>query len=171
MSRCGPQSFDGDLRSLLSPAVTTFVFLVGPPQQRSIMNPNGNLERILQSSVFISWAELTRGSRMGLIQIEYGFTAGGTLEFLRIWSSLTRGRWLLTCEYWMSADRFHSAGIRFHNGYRSEVLKHNLEVAMQHQNSFVLPPNLGRQGLLQISEPTLEENAAATALLVDVSAA
>jgi hypothetical protein len=36
---------------------------------------------------------------------------------------------------------------------------------MQHQNSFVLPPNLGPQGLLQISTPTLEESAAAAALI------
>jgi len=36
---------------------------------------------------------------------------------------------------------------------------------MQHQNSFVLPPNLGRQGLLQISTPTAEETAAAAALI------
>jgi len=36
---------------------------------------------------------------------------------------------------------------------------------MQHQNSFVLPPNLGRQGLIQISTPTVEESAAAAALI------
>jgi hypothetical protein len=36
---------------------------------------------------------------------------------------------------------------------------------MQHQNSFVLPPNLGRQGLLQISTPTAEEIVAAAALV------
>jgi hypothetical protein len=36
---------------------------------------------------------------------------------------------------------------------------------MQHQNSFVLPPNLGRQGLLQISTPTAAETAAAAALI------
>lgn len=36
---------------------------------------------------------------------------------------------------------------------------------MQNQNSFVLPPDLGRQGLLQISTPTAEESAAAAALM------
>jgi hypothetical protein len=36
---------------------------------------------------------------------------------------------------------------------------------MQQQNSFVLPPNLGRQGLLQISTPTAAEIAAAAALI------
>jgi hypothetical protein len=80
-----------------------------------------------------------RGTLTRLIHIEYGFAAGGTLDYLKVWSCLTRGHWLLRCEYWMSANRFHAAGISFDNGNQSEGLTHNLEVAMQHQNSFVLP--------------------------------
>jgi hypothetical protein len=69
----------------------------------------------------------------------------------------------------MSANSFHSACIRFENGYQSEGLAQSLHVAMQHQNSFMLPPNLGRQGLLQISTPTPEESIAATAMINEVS--
>ena len=65
----------------------------------------------------------------------------------------------------MSASTFHSTGVRFENGYKSDGLAHILESVMQHQNSFVLPPNLGRQGLLQISTPTPEESAVAAALV------
>ena len=129
------------------------------------MNPNGNLERILESAVVISWADLTHGTPTGLIHIEYGFAACGTLDYLKVWSSISRGHWLLACEYWMSANAFHGAGVGFENGYKSEGLAHVLEVAMQHQNSFVLPPNLGRQGLLQISTPTPEESAEAAAMI------
>lgn len=129
------------------------------------MNPNGNLERILQSAVVISWADLTRGTPTGLIHIEYDFAASGTLDYLKVWSSLSRGHWLLACDYWMSANTFHPAGIGFENGYKSERLAHILEIAMQHQSSFVLPPNLGRQGLLQISTPTAEESAEAAAII------
>ena len=129
------------------------------------MNPNGNLERILESAVVIPWDDLTRGAHTGLIHIEYGFAAGGTLDYLKVWSSVTRGHWLLACEYWMSANTFHGAGIGFSNGYQSEGLAHVLEFVMQHQNLFMLPPNLGRQGLLQISTPTLEESAAAAELM------
>ena len=129
------------------------------------MNPNGNLEQILESAVVMSWADLMRGAPTGLIHIEYGFAAGGTLDYLKVWSSLSRGHWLLACEYWMSANTFHAAGIGFENGYQSEALTRVLDVAMQHQNSFVLPPNLGRQGLLQISTPTPQESAAASAML------
>jgi hypothetical protein len=129
------------------------------------MNQNGNLDTILESAVVISWADLTRGAPTGLIHIEYGFAAGGTLDYLKVWSSLARGHWLLACQYWMSANTFHGAGIDFENGYKSEDLAHILEITMQHQNCFVLPTNLGRQGLLQISTPTAEEIAAAAALI------
>jgi hypothetical protein len=129
------------------------------------MNSNENLERILESAVVMSWTDLARGAPAGLIHIEYGFAAGGTLDYLKVWSSLTRGHWLLACHYWMSANTFHSAGIGFENGYKSESLAHILDIAMQHQDSFVLPENLGRQGLLQISTPTAEEIAAAAALV------
>lgn len=123
------------------------------------MNPNGNLERILESAVVIYWDDLMRGTHTGLIHIEYGFGAGGTLDYLNVWSSLSRGHWLLACEYWMSENTFHGAGIGFDNGYQSEGLAHILESVMQHdatpehQNSFVLPPNRGRQGLLRFQRP------------------
>ena len=38
-----------------------------------------------------------------------------------------------------------------------------LAVVMQHQHAFALPPNLGRQGLLQITTPTELESIAAVA--------
>jgi hypothetical protein len=36
------------------------------------------LKRILESAVVVSWADLVRNAQVGLIQIEYGFAAGGT---------------------------------------------------------------------------------------------
>jgi len=127
------------------------------------MNPdeNQNLERILESAVVVSWADLTRDAQTCLIHIEYGFAPTGTLDYLKVWSSLAPGHWLLACEYWMSASNFHGTGIRFENGYESEGLAHIFEFVMQHQSDFHLPTNLGRQGLLQIPTPTQEESAAA----------
>ncbi len=122
---------------------------------------NQNLEQVLESAIVVSWVDLMRGTESGLIHVEYGFAPDATLDYLKVWSSLTRGHWLLAGEYWMAANTFHGVGVRFDNGYESEGLAHILESAMQHQNSFVLPPNLGRQGLLQISTPTAEEIAAA----------
>ena len=122
-----------------------------------------SLDRILESAIVVHWAELMQGIQTGLVHIEYGFAAGGTLDYLKVWSSLSRGHWLLACEYWMSASAFHGTGVRFDNGYQSEGLAHILEFVMEHQNAFVLPQNLGRQGLLQISTPTEEESATAVA--------
>ena len=127
-----------------------------------------SLERILECASVVSWADLMRDAQTGLIHIEYGFAPTGTLDYLKVWSSITRGHWLLACEYWMSGSAFHGTGIRFDNGYESEGLAHILEFVMQHQNSFVLPPNLGRQGLLQIPTPTEEENVAAALLVNEV---
>jgi hypothetical protein len=118
------------------------------------------LEQMLEAATVASWKELTNGAQPELIHIEYNF-AGGTLDDLRIWSSTTRGHWLLICEYWMSASDSHNSGMRFDNGYHSEGLAHTLEFVMQHQNSFALPPKLGRPGLLQIPRPTEAEIAAA----------
>ena len=122
-----------------------------------------NLDLVLESAVVVSWADLIQSAPTALIHLEYDFAANGTLDYVRVWSSLTRGHWLLACEYWMSASRFHSTGIHFENGYRSEGLAHILESVMQHQSAFSLPADLGRQGLLQIQSPTEEEGKTAAA--------
>jgi hypothetical protein len=118
---------------------------------------------MLESAIVVHWADLMQGIQTGLIHIEYGFAAGGTLDYLKVWSSVSRGHWLLACEYWMSVSTFHGTGVHFDNGYQSQGLAHILEFIMERQNSFVLPQNIGRQGLLQISSPTEEESAAAVA--------
>jgi hypothetical protein len=126
-------------------------------------NGSQSLDQVLESAIVVSWADLMHGAEAGLIHIEYGFAPGGTLDYLKVWSSISRGHWLLACEYWMSASTFHDTGIRFDNGYQSEGLAHILGFIMQHQDAFILPPNLGRQGLLQIPTPTAEESKAAAA--------
>jgi hypothetical protein len=127
------------------------------------VNENQSLERILESAVMVSWADLMHGAPTGLIHIEYGFAASGTLDYLQVWSSVTRGHWLLACAYWMTASTYHDSGVHFENGYQSAGLARILEAVMQHQHSFMLPANLGRQGLLQITTPTEAESTAATA--------
>jgi hypothetical protein len=131
------------------------------------LNQDQNLDRVLESAIVVSWADLMRGAQSGLIHIEYGFSPGGTLDYLQVWSSITRGYWLLACSYWMSASKLHGSGVHFDNGYQSEGLAHILGVVMQHQNAFALPPNLGRQGLLQITTPTEIESRAAAASMKD----
>ncbi len=121
------------------------------------VNANQSLEGTLESAVAVCWADLMHDSQTGLIHIEYGFAQAGTLDYLKFWASATRGHWLLACEYWMSESGFHGVGLRFENGFESVGLAHLLESVMQNQTCFVLPENMGRQGLLQISSPTAEE--------------
>jgi len=131
------------------------------------LNQVQNLERVLESAVVVSWADLMRGLQSGLVHIEYGFSPSGTLDYLQVWSSIRRGYWLLACSYWMSPSKFHDNGVHFDNGYQSEGLAHILAVVMQHQNAFALPPSLGRQGLLQITTPTEIESIAAAVSMRD----
>lgn len=131
-------------------------------------NQDQDLSRILESAVVASWADLRRGAQTGLVHIEYGFAPSGTLDFLQVWSAISRGHWLLACSCWMSASAFHQTGVYFENGYESEDLAHILESVMQHQDAFTLPQNLSRPGLLQIPTPTEEGSAAAKASVKEI---
>jgi hypothetical protein len=55
---------------------------------------NQSLERILESAIVVSWEDLMHGAQTGLIHIEYNFAPDGTLEYLKVWSSITRGHWV-----------------------------------------------------------------------------
>jgi hypothetical protein len=123
--------------------------------------------QILESAIVVSWADLIRGGGSGLIHIEYGFAPGATLDYLKVWSSIKRGYWLLACTYWMSASQSHGTGVHFDNGYESEGLAHILEVVMQHQNLLGLPQSLPQQGFLQIVTPTEIQSKAAAGWIND----
>ena len=122
-----------------------------------------NFDQILESAVVVNWTDLMRG-RSGLIEIEYGFSPSGTVDFIKVWASIKRGYWLLACTYGMPDSQSYDAGIHFDNGYESKGLAHILEVVMQHQNLFG-PQNLGRNGSLHVVRPTEKESKAAAALI------
>ena len=117
-----------------------------------------SLNRILESAVIASWADLMKSAKSGLIHLEYAFAPNGSLEYLKVWSSVTRGQWRLACEYWMSPSAFHVSGIHFENGFQSEGLTQTLEFIMRHQQAFSPSPDFGRTGSLQIQAPTEEES-------------
>lgn len=120
-----------------------------------------SLDRILESAVIVSWTDLMKDAQSGLIHLEYAFAPDSTLEYLKLWSSLTRGHWRLACEYRMSASTFHESGVHFEKGFRSDGLTQTLEFIMRHQHAFSPSPDFGRTGLLQIRVPTEAESAAA----------
>ena len=51
------------------------------------------------------------------------------------------------------------------NEYVVEGLARVLNLVMHHQDAFLLPANLGRQGLPQITAPAAKENALASAIV------
>jgi hypothetical protein len=140
-------------------------------EKGAIMTPNRlqDLDRVLESAVVMSWKDLMRDAQTGFVHIEYGFSASGTVDHLQVWSSTRRGYWLLACSYWMSPSKLHDGGVHFDNGYQSDGLAHVLPVVMEHQSAFALPPNLGGQGLLQITTPTEKESMAAAASIKDAA--
>ena len=124
-----------------------------------------NFDQILESAVVASWASLMRGTAS--IHIEYDVTPSGALDFLQIWSCITRGHWLLVCEYQRAALESRG-GLRFHNGCQSEDLARILEAVIAHPKSFILPQKLDRARLVQIATPTKKESTAAAATVSDV---
>jgi hypothetical protein len=75
-----------------------------------------SLDGILECAIVVSWPDFTRGAKIGLIHIEYGFAPTITLDYVKVWSSKARGHWLPACEYWTSANRIPGSGVRFDNG-------------------------------------------------------
>jgi hypothetical protein len=122
------------------------------------------VERILESAIVANWRDLMHGTQSGLIQVEYSYAPSGTLDYLRVWTSINRGCWLLAYAYRASASGSHNAGVHFENGYQSEGLAQILEIVMQHQNAFAFLPNLARRGSVHLTTPTEEECTAAAAM-------
>jgi hypothetical protein len=106
-------------------------------------------------------------AKSGLIHLEYTVAPDGSLEYLKVWSCVTRGRWLLACEYWVASSTFHEKGIHFENGFQSTGLTRTLEFIMQHQQAFSPSLNLGRTSLVQIHVPTELEGKNAATLVRD----
>lgn len=121
------------------------------------------LDRILEAAVIVSWPNLIAEGPSELVHVEYDFGDRGNVTFLQIWSSRTRGAWRLVCSYFGST--LHQRDIEFENDYASEQLAETLNSVMHHQDAFLPPPNLGRQGLLQITSPSERERTAAATLI------
>jgi hypothetical protein len=119
------------------------------------------LDRVVEAAVILSWADLMKDSKSGLLHVEYACAADSSLEYLKLWSSVTRGDWRLACDYWMSASTLHAKGVHVENGFRSQDLSQTLEFIMQHQEAFSRCLDRGRTGLLQVQVPTEAESTAA----------
>jgi hypothetical protein len=120
------------------------------------------VERILECAVILSWNDLVRAVSPRSVHVEYQMDDDHSLEYLKVWSSPTRGHWDLVCEYWMAASSQHAAGLHFSNAYRSDRLGDILKLAMRQQDTSLCLPDTYRDGVVQVYPPTQLEIDAAT---------
>lgn len=118
------------------------------------------IDRVLESAVVLSWKELLRSRRAGVVHVEYGVAPEPSLQYVKIWLSTTRGTLDLICEYWMcpGPSRIRAAGLTFSNGYYSEALERILERMMCYQDG--VPNSLsGKTGvnLILVQSPTEDD--------------
>ena len=129
------------------------------------MQSEYRVDKALEAGVITYWPELMPNYDNGLIHVEYDFGRNGTVHYFRIWSSTLRGHWNLVCTYQAPSSSAANSGVHFENAYRLERMRHILNLIVQHQDAFSAAPNLGREGLLQISTPTPDQRSEATALI------
>jgi len=123
------------------------------------MTVKQSLDNIFELAVLAHWEHQVWDRPGGLIHVEYGYSSNGRVGSLQIWFSTKRGCWHLACEYCPPESPRH--GLRFEAGIHPRQLGNFLELVLQHQDRFEVPPNLGRRGLVQITQPTAQERAAA----------
>jgi hypothetical protein len=123
---------------------------------------NITLDQILESAVVLNWKDLLPGTRTSLVHVEYRLGPSGSLEFLKVWSSIIRGHQYLVCEWTPSAAANH---VSFSNDFYSKDLAQMLESIIQHQAIFTKDLTLHRNGLVQIHPPTEEDRRSAEAYM------
>lgn len=123
------------------------------------------LDSVLEAAIVSSWPELVPDDGAGQIHIEYELGAAAKITFLRVWFSKRRGIWHLICTWSVGPSGPRNRKIQFEAGYVSEELNGSLNSILQHQDAFVLPASLDREGLVQIGTPSQKERAAAVSLI------
>ena len=115
---------------------------------------NISIDRILECAIELNWNGLTQADETTAMQVEYRTGPSHSLEYLKIWSSTTRGYWNLVCEYWMQSGSGHESGATFSGREYSGDFTWMLDAIMQHQGAFRLGSTDFVEGLVQINRPT-----------------
>ncbi len=118
------------------------------------------LDAMLADALVLCWSDLMPEQTSGLIHIEYHVGPRGSVEFMKVWAANTRGNWDLICEHFMCAGAT-SSGLRFANGYKSEVLETMLDAIVQHQEMLIPGTPPGSDRMIQVTPPTDEDSVAA----------
>lgn len=125
------------------------------------------LDQMLEAVAVAAWDDLIHAGTPGLIHIKYRLADNQCFADLQVWTSETRGRWLLVCEY-SGVVPEGSASLVFSNGYHSDLLSQFLNFVIAHQNEFAPAPVLNRESLVQVQLPNENEKLQALKLVNDV---
>jgi hypothetical protein len=122
-------------------------------QSGTVTERHHTIDRALECAITLNWNELTLNQAVEGMQVEYRTGPNASLEYLKLWSSASRGHWSLVCEYWMQSSGIHAQGITFNGSYQSEGLTSMLQAIMQNQNAFPKPSLEFLDGLVQVPPP------------------
>ena len=128
------------------------------------------IEDVLESAVVLSWQELLKDSRPGMVHVEYSTAPEPCLQYVKVWLSTRRGTWDLICEYWISAGSpgRTERGLTFRNGYHSASLSKMLQDMMRQCDGF--PNSLAgdtRMNLIRVNAPTANDRQKAKTCISD----
>jgi len=117
------------------------------------------LDKAFESAVILAWEDLMKVNQSPSVRVEYQCEPGTSLDYLTVWAARPRGSNDLVCDYWTWASPAHASGVRFTNGYHSDMLALTLEFIMKNQDQFTRPADACRDGLALIYPPTEDERA------------
>lgn len=137
--------------------------LSGSREENKQSSQNTTIDRMLECAVALNWNALASTSEATALQVEYRVGLGRSLDYLKLWSSTTRGVWNLVCEYWMQSGSGHESGTTFNGGHYSRDFTWMLDAIMQHQPEFLPGPRDFVDGLVQINRPNAADLASARA--------
>src|SRR5438477_11348133 len=106
------------------------------------------IERILESAVTLNWEDFTTRFIPVAMPIEYRSGPDCWLEYLKVWSSASRGHWNLVCEYRVHATAAHLQGVTFNDSYSSAGLTRMLDAIMHNQQAFAVASSNSGNGVV-----------------------
>jgi len=123
------------------------------------------LDAMLADALVVGWSDLMPELTSGLIHVEYHVGPRGSVEFMKVWASTTRGHWDLVCEYFMRSGASSKGRLRFANGYKSEGLERMVDSIMQHQETFLVGTPPGADRMIQVPPPMEKDIIAASGMM------
>lgn len=115
------------------------------------------LDKALQFAMTLAWDDLLKASQPRSVRVEYHGKPGIFLDSVSVWSAKAWGYHDLLCDYWTSAPSSHPSGVCFENGRGSVKLAETLGFIMKNQDQFTRPADAGRNGLVLIDPPAVDE--------------